>query len=155
MSHSSYEHAVIGKDISWKEMSDSFLRIIKFTPLATVGGGEVQGAVSHLPYAIVEVECIELDQRFVILVTHKIDFLNLWKAYNQRGISEEEEVIVGDFASKRTGFIRVFGAFLPRLFVWICRKGHLERLVNDNWGDLYGEALAMAMLPLEMWEPPT
>jgi hypothetical protein len=90
-----------------------------------------------------------------VYLTHKEDFRQLWKAFNQRGVSEEEEVLVGDFASKRGGFTRIFAPFLPRLYVWICRRGHLERLVNDDWGGLTSEALAEAMIPLEMWEPPT
>ena len=146
---------VIGKDVSWKAMNDYLLRVIKFTPLARVVGNEIQSAESNLPYGILTVECLELNQEFVVYLTHKVDFLHLWKVFNERGISEEEEVLVGDFASKRSGFFRIFSSFLPRLWVWICRRGHLERLVNDDWDGLTGEAWANAMMPLEMWEPPT
>lgn len=155
MQETKSDSLVIGKDVSWVTMRDYFLRVITFKPFATIVGNEIQSAQSNLPYGILTVECLELNQEFVVYLSHKVDFRHLSKAFNQRGISEAEEVLVGDFASKRSGLTRIFAPFLPQLYVWICRRGHLERLVNDDWGGLTGEALAMAMIPLEMWEPPT
>lgn len=153
MQETNSERSVLGKDVPWKLVEDYLLRVVSFTPLGSVNGDRVHSARSTMPYAILSVECLELDKVFTVNVAHKVDFLHLWRAFNQRGISEDEEVLVGDFASKRRGFLRVFGSFLPRLFIWICRKGHLERVVNDDWGGLTGEAWAEAMMPLEMWEP--
>lgn len=146
---------VLGKDIPWKAVEEYIFRVRNFTPLATVKGDEIHPAGSNMPYAILSVECLELDKELTLHVNHKIDFLHLWKAFHERGILDGEEVLIGDFASKRRGFARMFGPFLPRLFIWICRKGHLERLVNKDWGDLTGEAWGEAVMPLEIWEPQT
>lgn len=155
MEKANLSNPVIGKDISWKIVQDYLLRVISFTPLATVSGSEVQSQSSSAPYAILIVECLNMNSKYTLYVTHKIDFLHLWRAYNQRGVSDSEEVLIGNFAQRRKGLSKLMGAFLPRLFVWICPKGYLERMINDDWGGLTGEARAMAMLPLEMWEPET
>jgi hypothetical protein len=73
--------------------------------------------------------------------------------------TREVEVLVGDF--KRTlargmrGYWgrKLFGRWLPRLYVWVCPKGYLERVVSDDRMGLSGEAHLEATRPLAEWKP--
>jgi hypothetical protein len=86
---------VIGKDISWVEVAkqnrSQLLRAIEFGRFASVEGGKVKAMSPTMPYGILTVECLELKSSFTLLVTHRLDFLHLWYAYDLCQNSEARE----------------------------------------------------------------
>ncbi len=69
-------------------------RVIDFTPLASVENGRVVAPNITDPYASVTWECKKMPSATKGFVTHKMDFANLWAAFKERGISDNEEVII-------------------------------------------------------------
>jgi hypothetical protein len=80
---------VIGKDISWEQLATSnmsgLLLATEFARFATVRAGEVKSPSVSLPYGTLSVRCLEMKSEFSLYVTHKLDFLNLWDAYELCG----------------------------------------------------------------------
>lgn len=48
----------------------------------------------HLPYAAIDIEAPPLSEPTIGYISHKLDFLHLWQAFNDRGVADDEEVIV-------------------------------------------------------------
>lgn len=66
------------------------------------------------------------------------------------------EVLIGNFSlcSEGRRLLRTLaGAFLPKLYVWVCPKGFLERFVYKKDSGLTGRKGAMVFLPLVQWKP--
>src|SRR6266700_2228755 len=61
---------------------------------ARVDDGRVIAPTKTEPYASIVVECDALPQKATGFITHRIDFLHLWRAFNERGVRDDEEVIV-------------------------------------------------------------
>jgi hypothetical protein len=140
-------------DADWSPIDGEACRVLEFTPLAKVENGEVI-SVNSMPYASVSLECTKLPPDSVGFVTHKEDFQNLWSAFMERGIQEDEEAII--FWSKRhlKPSARPLSAFMPRLWVTICKKGAYELMTDpDRNPELQGEARYLAIRPIEDWKP--
>lgn len=98
---SSPEHSefpVIGKDISWDELAkhnrSGLLRAIGFLRLASVEGDKVKAMSLTMPYGVLTVECLELKSSFAVHITHKIDFLHVWHAYELCENSKSREILL-------------------------------------------------------------
>ena len=126
---------VIGKDIPWKRVEGWGLRVTHFTAFASVKGNKVKAYSRTLPYAILTVDHGKLPSETKLYVTHKEDFRHLWQAYEERGISEDEWVVVYDFNPMRPRWRRLLAFGLPRLLVSVW-----------NWRD-------SSETPRVVWEP--
>jgi hypothetical protein len=174
-------YPIIGKDIDWKTAAylpdNALLRVLRFTPFATVEGKKVKALSSRMPYAVLTVESLALKRLFTVHVTHKLDFRYLHSAfkfcsdpqrvealfmamdddpvfrgseeklgfknvYTELWGTQEVEILIGDLEQAHKyseGSIDWIGRklnMMPRLFVWICPKGYLERFVSDSWWDV-------------------
>lgn len=143
---------ILVKDHEWSLIDGEVCRVIDFTPLAKLENGKV--SVSKMPYASVTLECSKLPQNTVGFIGHKLDFQHLWEAFIERGVKEGEEVVISWTKRPLRGFAKVFSAFMPRLWVAICRKGAYELITDQNCNpELTGEARFLAERPIVDWEP--
>ena len=141
------------KDRDWKQIEDEVCRVKQFTPLAQMENGEVF-AIRSVAYATVSFECLKLDQEATGVICHKLDFIHLWTAFKVRGIKPSEEVVI--IWSKRhlRWFAKVISWFMPRICVWICKKGAYELMTDpDSRPELQGWERWLAEKPIETLKP--
>jgi len=148
------ENNIMRKDSEWSEIDGEPCRVIDFTSLASVEKGKVVAPDITTPYASVTLECKKIPNKVKGFVTHKMDFANLWKAFKERGISDNEEVIIFWSIKHYKNIYKFSSLFLPRMWVMICHKGAFEIMVDpDCKPELKGEARAKAMMPIVDWKP--
>ena len=67
------------------------------------------------------------------------------------------EILVGDLASRATGkrsrLTGLLRSSLPKLYVWICPEGYLQRGVSNDFAPLSGELYFEVLRPLVEWSP--
>lgn len=142
------------KDSEWSVIDGEPCKVIEFTPLASIQNGKVVAPNKTEPYASVIFECKKFPQQIRGFICHKMDFQHLWAAFDERGVKENEEVII--FYSKKhlKSYAKLFSAFMPRLWVMICSKGAFEQMTNpQSRPDLQGEARFLAERPIVEWKP--
>ena len=123
---------VLGRDIPWKDIEKEAFRAINFTPMGVIEKGKIKTISINVPYAFLTVESPKLKQESTIWVVHKVDFTILWKAYKERGINPNEEVIVFCPPYTKKSIFKVFSGLLPRLWIYIYPSGHLEGIYDNK-----------------------
>lgn len=149
------ENNIMRKDSEWSVIDGEPCRVIDFTPLALVKNGKVIASNLTDPYALITLECKKMQNKIKGYVTHKMDFSHLWIAFRERGISDNEEVIIM-WTTKhyKYKFLKLLSRAYPKMWVMICPKGALEIMVDSNWKpELTGEARWNAMKPIAEWKP--
>lgn len=136
------------KTRDWSVIDSHACRIVGFTPLAKIESGEVIHLSKGTPYASVALECPKLPQGTTGFITHKLDFVHLWMAFNVRGVQPDEEVIIFWTKKYRKFAVRLFSPFMPRLWVMICRKGAYEYMIGQKTNLRPHETL-----PIVDWKP--
>lgn len=140
----------------WSVIDGQFCLVKGFVPMTTVNDGEVASIDKTSPLASLHLVCSKLPNTQITgFICHKIDFLNLWKAFKERGINSNEEVIIAWSAKHyKNALFRFMSPIMPRLWVMICPKGAYELITNpDSKPELTGEARAKASLPIIDWKP--
>lgn len=142
------------KDSQWSMIDGELCRVIDFVPFGLIKDGKVLALNKTTPYASVTIECKKLPEKITGYICHKMDFMHLWLALKERGVKQDEELLI--IWSKRhyKNYAKIFSGFLPRLWVMICCKGSFE-LENDlNYKpELKGEARWNAAKPVVYWKP--
>jgi hypothetical protein len=136
------------KDSHWDSVEGQICRVRRFTPLATVDNGEIRSPNWTLPYASVELECDALSDNVIGFVTHKVDFQHLWIASNRRSVENEDELIIIRNKKGLNWPAKLFSAFMPKLIVWVCKKGAYELITTDTRPELQGLARFQAERPI-------
>ena len=150
------EKITLLRDEDWGLIDGEICRVIKFTPMgSSVKDGKVIAMNTITPYASIHIECKKYQKRITGFITHRIDFINLWNAFKERGVKENEEVLIfwsiKNYKGKITKF---FSRAMPKLWVMICHKNTFEILTDDNYQpELRGEARAKATFPIVEWKP--
>ena len=144
---------LLRKDSDWDAVEGQICKVVEFTPLAEVEDGQVKSAGRAMPYASVELECDARAHRIVGFITHKLDFKHLWAASNERTIADDEELIIIRNRCGLKGPAKFFSPFMPKLVVWVCKKGAYELITTDVRPDLQGEARFKAERPIVEWKP--
>lgn len=148
------ENNTMLKDSEWAAIDGEPYRVIKFSPLlASVQNGKVVAINMTTPYASVS---LERNSRIIEgFVTSKTDFLHLWLAFRERGISADEEVIMfWSVKHYKYKFIKFFSMFFPKMWVMICPKGALEIMTNSHsHPELTGRARFLAKMPIVEFKP--
>ena len=155
------EEIILKKDSEWSVIDSEPCRIIEFTPLASVRNRKVVVTNKTEPYASVILECKKLPQQTKGFICHKMDFQHLWSAFKDRGVQQNEEVIIFYSKKQLKNYAKIFSAFMPRLWVMICQKGafelmaeEVEKRTDSNWKPkLSGEARWNAIKPIAEWKP--
>lgn len=143
------------KDSEWSVIAEEPCRVIQFTPLSWIKEGKVCGTKT-LPYASVILECKKVSNTIKGYITNKTDFIHLWKVFKERTIKENEEVIVvWTIEHYKHKWLKYFSVFLPKLWVLIFPKGHLEFMADPNWQpESNGRPSYEEMLsPIASWKP--
>lgn len=142
------------KDSEWSMVDGEPCRIIDFTPFAKLENGQVVAQNKTEPYASIVFECAKLSQQTKGFITHKMDFQHLWKAFKERGVEPNEEVIIFWSKKQLKSYAKILSIFMPRLWVMICPKGAFELMSNPNFRPkLGGEAGWKAQRPIVEWKP--
>ena len=151
------KEVVLIKDQDWEINEGGPYRVINFTPLSgKVENGEAKASDKATPYGSVDVECKKLPQKTTGYICHKIDFLNLWRAFKERGVKENEEVL---FFYTRKNYKTIPGLLnhifpMPRMWVLVCPKGAYEVMTDNSYKpELTGEARWKAEAPIVEWKP--
>lgn len=107
------------KDKDWSRIDSEPCKVITFTPLAIMKDGNVLCNSRNAPYASVTLECKKYPKKITGYIHHKTDFINLWSAFKERGIKQDEEVMI--FWSKKhyKSYAKIFAAFMPKLWITI------------------------------------
>jgi len=145
---------ILRKDTEWSIIDGEPCRVISFTPIATVENGKILTSNKTKPYASVALECKKLPNGIQGFIRHKTDFKHLWVAFKERGVKNNEEVII--FYSKKhlKSYAKIFSAFMPRLWIMICHKEAFELMTSPNFRPkLQGEARFLAEKPIMEWKP--
>jgi hypothetical protein len=85
---------VLLKDSEWSKIDGQPCKVLHFTPFATIDNGKIKDTGFNMPYCALTIECRQLPNKATGYITHKIDFVNLWKVFKERGVHEQEEVII-------------------------------------------------------------
>lgn len=145
---------ILRKDSEWSVIDSEPCRVIEFTPSASVENGKVISSNKTEPYASVIFECKKLPQQTKGFICHKMDFQHLWAAFKERGVRQDEEVIIFYSRKHFKSYAKFFSAFMPRLWVMICQKGAFELMTDPNSRpELRGEARFLAERPIAEWKP--
>ncbi|MEK7148994.1 MAG: hypothetical protein AAB796_01160 [Patescibacteria group bacterium] len=146
---------ILSKDSEWSVIDGEPCRASGFEPTASVQNKKVIALNLTNPYASVILECKKSPGKIKGLITHKIDFIHLWAAFKERGISENEEVlIIWTTKHYKYKLLKFFALAYPKIWVMICPKGALEIMVDQNWKpELTGDARWNAMRPIMEWKP--
>lgn len=147
----------VRKDSEWSVIDGEPCRVIDFTPLASVQNGKVVAPNLTDPYALVTLECKKVSNMIKGSITHKMDFAHLWAAFKERGISDNEGVIIF-WSTKhyKYRFLKFLSAIYPKIWVTIWPRGAWEILVNLNRKpELTDEAIlnTLGRGPLAAWKP--
>jgi hypothetical protein len=122
--------ALIGKDVPWKLMKDIYLKVVKCTPFASVKNGTVVGPPMPNPYALLGVEMTMLGDSpdaYVMAVTHKLDFYNLWLLL-ERGILENDETELLVMYKPVKGIKKIVPSIFPSLAFMVYPSGTFDGL---------------------------
>lgn len=143
------------KDSDWSVVEGEVCRVIDFAPLgSSVKDGDVKVLDKSTPYASVTLECRKFPNRITGFITHKVDFLHLWAAFKERGVKENEEVLISWYKKGLKTSAKIFSPFMPKLVVMICKKEAYELINDSNFKpELSGEARFNAEKPIIEWKP--
>jgi len=143
------------KDSEWSIIENEACRVVHFTPFALISNGEIHDAGLTMPYCSLTIECAKLPSQATGYITHKIDFANLWKVFKERGVNEEEEVIIiWTRKNYKTSLAKLTSAIMPKLWVMICHKYAFEEINDpDSRPDLKGIAYWNEISPIEEFKP--
>jgi len=149
-------HITLLKNSDWRVIDGEVCRVIDFIPMASIKDGKVLAINRTTPYAAVDLECRKFSgQKVTGFICHKLDFIHLWKAFKERGVKIDEEVIIGWNTKHYQNRLYKFLSFMmPKLWVMICPKGAFELMTDSNWKpELSGEARWNATKPIAEWKP--
>ena len=142
------------KDSQWNIVDGEPCKVIDFLPMASIKDGKISAIGKKTPYASVVLECKNVPTRIKGSITHKVDFMHLWSSFKERGVKQDEEVLIFWTKKHYKGVYKIASAFLPRLWVMICKKGAFELMTNpDSQPELHGMARALATRPIIEWKP--
>jgi len=122
-------------DSEWNEFDGESLRVLEFTPYSLIKNRKIHTDKLREPYAhaILTLECKKVQGLIKGYVWHKIDFRNLWKVFEERTVQENEEVII-TWTKQNYKYMwhRYVSYFLPKLWIAIFPKGHLEMIADPS-----------------------
>lgn len=143
------------RDSEWSRIDSELCLVKSFDPRASVDpNGRVISASKSEPYACITFECTGLSEQATGYITNRADFLNLWRAFNERGVAEDEEVVVSWNKSNLKRYARLLRALMPGLVVMLCRKDSYRLMSDPSFRpELNGIERVHAWSPLAEWKP--
>ncbi len=130
------QSSFLGKDIPLKVIEGEFCRVITFVPFAHIDEkGNVRAMSLTMPYALLHVESPKLpkDTDCSYPVIHKKDFKHVYEAFQEMDSSTQEVLIVyQDNPYKHQRWTKLSKNILPKLHVFIYKKGGLEQIYDES-----------------------
>lgn len=144
------EIPILGRDLRYEAVGQEFLRVRRFFAVGTFEGRKVTGPAG-LPYGMLEVDCpAALGIGPVKLpILHREDYRNVWTIYRDRGVGDDEEVLVIHDPLRFPLIWRIIG----RLHLFAYPRGSLER-IYAALATSSGKGMEGLPQPLEEWTPP-
>ena len=137
----------------WKDLDGEPILVKQFIPVATIENNKVR-AKPWIPYAIVSIVSPKLSARTDLPISHRVDFVHLWEAFNIRKIADNEEVLIHWSRHHHRGLLGLFKMFLPHIHLMICPKGSYEKMSDPNWWRSGGgEQQFLSIAPIQEWKP--
>lgn len=141
-------------DNDWNIVADKFCRVKVFTPMATIQEGKILALDKTIPYASVTLECKKLPHPVQGIISHSLDFRNLWAAFYERSLEKDEEVLIIWTKKQYKGYAKKFSRAMPRLWVMVCPKESFKLQTDKNFRpELGGRARWNAARPRADWKP--
>jgi len=116
------------KDGDWNLVARKFCKVKEFVPMAIMQNGRVLDVSKHLPYASVVFECEGIPYPIKGFISHKIDFKNLWAAFKERPLGENEVVTIEWAKYRLRGFTKLTACALPGFCVMVFNKESIKLL---------------------------
>jgi hypothetical protein len=139
--------AALLRDRDWAAIDGHICRVTSFNPLTQVEDGKVAGAGRTSPYALISME-IPGRLETTGAITHRADFLHLWKAFREIALDDTVEVNVAWIKSSLRPPAKWLAAFMPGLVVMVCKAGAFELITTTCQPELTGMARFEAERPL-------
>lgn len=114
---------VVGQDVAWEEVQGKVFRVVGFIPQASVHGEKVEANSRFEPYAILKIERPDYGEPLIMPVLHRLDFLHLWKCFDEQAVGAEEELLLSYQPSR-------LGKIMPHLGLMIGPKGAAADLAS-------------------------
>ncbi len=121
-----FGRTVIGQGIRWEDVKGQVFHVLDFTPNASVEGGKVRANSRFTPYAMLTVESPVYQEPLTMPVLHRLDFLHLWKCFQEQAVGATEELMVS-YEPGRFG-----RSCFPHLALMIGPKGATRSSVAGN-----------------------
>ncbi|MBK5275385.1 MAG: hypothetical protein JJE30_10090 [Desulfuromonadales bacterium] len=130
---------ILRKDKEWHLIDSELCLVTDFQPLmgSAVKDGKVISPVVSTPYAEINIVCKKIPKKITGLITHKEDFINLWAAFKERGVTEEKEEVLLYWSMLHyvSNIGKVCSAvlpsgMLPKIVVMVCPRGTYESCPN-------------------------
>lgn len=150
---------VLLKNKDWSLIDGDTCKVVDFNPfLHSVKDGKALplGKEMWTPYASVTFICTKAPREKITgFITHKMDFENLWEAFKERKIKQNEEVLfMWSRKNYKFKFLRFISGSLPKLWIMICKKGAYKLITDQNYKPkLTGKARFLAERPIREWKP--
>jgi hypothetical protein len=145
-------------DRDWAFLEGKPCVVTRFDPLAVVDDGRVKSLSWRTPYAMIQFKCYELGEGAPDTITggvfHKQDFERLWQTLMDRGVRDDETVVV-IWSKRNLPFgTRSLAMFMPRLAVLVFKTDAYRGLLdNDFRPEITGEERFYASMPIERLQP--
>jgi len=118
------QNTVLLKDSQWGAIDGELCLVTDFRPtLGRVEQGVAVSADTTFPYAAVSLTCKGVPD-ITGFITHKVDFQNLWAIFEEREVSDQEEVLMYWTRTHYKNFAaRFLSATMPKVIVIVSEKG--------------------------------
>ena len=139
-------------DSEWGSVDGDACRVFQFSPFGWPEEGRIC-VPKRIPYAAIHFECTRVPGTIKGYITHRVDFLHLWQAFIERGVRDDEEVVVyWTIQNYKFKWLRYFSVIFPKLWVTISHKGFFEFMKGHR--EVRGQRTTEEMLEsIASWKP--
>lgn len=135
------------RDRDWAAIDGHVCRVKSFNPLARIEDGSIVCIDRAAPYALILMEVPGWPET-TGAITHRADFVHLWKVFNEIGVDDTVEVNVAWIKSRLRPPVSWLANFMPGLSVMICKSGAFELITTNSQPELTGLERFEAERPL-------
>jgi hypothetical protein len=142
----------------WSVVDGCMCEVEEFTSFARVENGKVVSANISKLYGFVSINCkergVNIPRGTIGAITHKMDFRLLWEVFHERGIKDNEQVVICWSKNYLRPAAKLFATFMPRIAVTIFETTAYRLLSEPDFHpEIQGRARFFAELPIAHWQP--
>jgi len=142
------------KDKDWKPIEEKWCLVKGFTQMSGfMEDGKVKSLDKTTPYGSITFICNDLEGEHTGFVTHKLEFLALWRIYKERKVKKNEEVIMAWSTHNIKGVFKHMTSVFPKMNFYIMHKNGYKALTDGNFrSQLLPEEDAKLTEPIERFQ---